>query len=315
MSNRKRQADKIRTAAARRRKKSKRKYTLYYAIAFILLLAVGVSLSLTVFFQVRSITVEGSTRYAEGELIASSGIAPGQNLWRLQTRKAAQTLADKYPYIERATIERRLPDSVVIHLTQAEPVWAIETSTGTLLLDRQGRVLEAASAKRPEGWPRVVGFSLEGLTAGDYIVREEQALREINALQDAQKKQAAQERLEAQLEQQERYELLLELGDLIVREGLERVSLIDLSDPLSLRLLYDGRIDVEFGVRLDLDYKVRFAKTALSELEGESTVGRLDVSARPTASFQPIDLFDPAQWPFPDELLPDYERKIVKEPI
>lgn len=264
-----------------RRKKSARKYTLYYLLALLLVLLVGATLSLTVLFGVERIAVEGETRYADGRLIEKTGILLGDNLLRLPVKRIAQALIDNFPYLLDVTIERRLPDSVTIRVTEARPVEALETPSGYVLIDERGRVLEDSLPARPEGWPRVVGVGVGEVRAGSYL--PETALEAFRALRS--------------------------LSELIDAEGLEGVDLIDASDPLSLRLLWEGRVAVELGSRLDLDYKLRFAKTALESLDDDRFIGALDVSVRrPTAYLTPRNIFSAEHWPFLPELLPDYER-------
>lgn len=284
-ANRQQPAGKTLSAAARRRRKSRRKYTLYYLLALILVLAAGGVLSMTVFFRIESITVQGNARYADGELVSTAGIAVGDNLFRLNAGSIEKALIEKYPYISAAKVRRVLPVSVVLDITQATPAAALETRRGTVLVDAGGRILEDGLPERPEGWPRVVGFSIEDLRAGDYLTGAEA----------------------------ERFSVLLELCDAVGQAQCADISVVDVSDLLELHLLYDGRVAVKLGSRLDLAYKLRLAKNVIDSSVNANTVGTLDVSARPVARLRELNLYDPANWPLPIELLDDYERAIVRE--
>ena len=274
-----------RTAAARRRKKSKRKYTIYYILVLVLLLVVGISLSLTVFFKVETILVDGSGRYSEDEIIKSSNINIGDNLIRLQKKGIAQELIDQYPYIMDVKISKHLPATICIGITLAEPTQTIETEESYLLLDDRGRVLEDSLLVKPEGYYRVIGIAPQKLTAGQYLPESSQ----------------------------EAYRTLQQITQYIALEELANIWVIDLTDPLSLRLLYDGRVSIELGSRLQLDHKIRFAKTAMNSI-GENEIGMLDVSNHTMAHFRPLNLFAAENWPFPQALLEDYEREIATSP-
>ena len=63
-------------AAARRRKKNRRKYTFYYFTAAILMLAVGATLALTVFFNITDITV---TDELTGDAWFLDSLVPGES--------------------------------------------------------------------------------------------------------------------------------------------------------------------------------------------------------------------------------------------
>ena len=286
---RKKQQDKSKTAygrAARRRKRSKKKYTLYYLLALVLMLCVGVALSLTVFFKIENIQVVGQTRYAKEQLIETAGVSVGENLFRVSKKSASERLIAGYPYIAQVRLQRVLPNALLLHVTEAEVKAAVETGQGYTLLDARARVLETDLPVSPEGYFRTVGFEIETgrLAPGDFLSGP-----------DA-----------------DRLSLLLELQDGIAANGLSKIRLIDLSDPSDIRLLYDGRVVIELGGQLDLDYKLRAAKSVIDLSVDERTVGTLDVSTRPAMRLRERDIYDPAVWPFPQALRADYERAVPK---
>jgi hypothetical protein len=284
-TNRPLPADKTLSAAARRRRKSRRKYTLYYLLALILVLAAGCVLSMTVFFRIEAIEVRGNTRYADGELVDTAGISVGDNLLRINPADISRALIGKYPYIADVAVRRVLPVSVVLDITQATPVAAVETSSGHALIDERGRLLEDALPVRPEGWPRVVGFSIDDLAAGDYLDGDEAG----------------------------RFSVLCGLIQAVAEVQCPQIVLMDLGDLLDLHLLYDGRVAIALGSSLDLAYKLRAAKNVIDTSVGADAVGSLDVSVRPVARLRELDIYSPEHWPFPIALLDDYERAIVRK--
>ncbi len=286
MGTKSRQDDK-RTAygrAARRRKRSKKKYTLYYLLALVLMLCVGAALSLTVFFKIESIQVVGDTRYAKEELIDAAGISVGENLFRVSKKSTSEKLVAGYPYIAQIRLQRVLPNALLMHVTEAEVKAAIETGPTYTLLDGRGRVLEIGLPTCPENYFRVVGFTAEGLSPGDFLSE-----------QDADK-----------------LSLLLEIQDCATANGLSKIKLADLSDPADIWLLYDGRVAIELGGRLDIDYKIRAAKSVIDLSVTDKTVGTLDVSTRPAMRLRERNIYDSAVWPFPAALISDYERAVPK---
>lgn len=286
MGRKSRQDDK-RTAygrAARRRKRSKKKYTLYYLLALVLMLCVGVALSLTVFFKIESIQVVGDTRYAKEELIDAAGISVGENLFRVSKKNTSEKLIAGYPYIAQIRLQRVLPNALLLHVTEAEVKAAIEAGPTYTLLDARARVLETGLPACPENYFRVVGFTAEGLSPGDFLSE-----------QDADK-----------------LGVLLEIQDCAAANGLSKIKLADLSDPADIWLLYDGRVAIELGGRLDIDYKIRAAKSVIDLSVTEKTVGTLDVSTRPAMRLRERNIYDSAVWPFPTALIADYERVVPK---
>lgn len=255
-----------------------------FCIVLLLLLSVGIALSLTVFFPIETIEVSGNTRYAEGELIEASGVAVGNNIFCFRAKSAGERVAEAFPYVEKAKVTRIFPHTVSISITEAEADTAIETEDGYLLLSRRGRILEGPSPYPPEGRPRVIGFSLSGAQPGDYLPKDEQ----------------------------ERFDLLREIEAGLLEYGLSPISVIDLRDLIEMRLLYDGRLAIELGSKIDLSYKLRAAAEVIELSVGSRTVGILDVSVRPTMRLREVNLYDPDFWPFPESMRSDYERTIEK---
>ncbi len=271
--------------AARRRKRSKKKYTLYYLLALVLMLCVGVSLSLTVFFKIETIQVVGDTRYAKDALIDAAGIRLGDNLFRINEKATSEKLIAGYPYIAQVRLQRVLPNSLLLHVTETQPKAAIEAGQAYMLLDEHARVLENDLPTCPEAYFRVVGFSADALSPGDYLPEAEQ----------------------------QKLQVLLEIQDCLTTNGLSKIKLADLSNTADIWLLYDGRVAVELGGPSDIDYKIRAAKTVIDLSVTESTVGTLDVTTRPAMRLREQDIYDKRVWPFPEALMADYEREVPRK--
>ncbi|MFV0496661.1 MAG: cell division protein FtsQ/DivIB [Candidatus Fimivivens sp.] len=271
--------------AARRRKRSKKKYTLYYLLAFTLMLCIGLALSLTVFFNIESIQVMGDSRYVKEALIDAAGIRLGENLFRVSQKDTAEKLTAGFPYIARVRLQRVLPNTLLLHVTEAQPQAAIEIGQAYMLLDAHAKVLETGLPVCPEAYFRVVGFSADGLSPGEFLSEQDQ----------------------------QRFEVLTQLQKSIAQNGLSKISLADLSDLANIRLLHDGRVAIELGGQLDIDYKIRAAKSIIDLSVTDATVGTLDVSTRPAMRLREQNLYDKAVWPFPESLIEDYERVVPKD--
>ena len=96
------------------RRRRRGRFSFLTKLLCILLIAGAVVAALTVFFKVQSITVSGNARYTSEEVVAASGIEIEDNLFLLNKYSAAQAIFEKLPYVEEATINRALPDTIVI---------------------------------------------------------------------------------------------------------------------------------------------------------------------------------------------------------
>ncbi len=114
------------TPSARRfkRQRQRKKQGSYKIFIFCLILfALGtvITLSLTVFFQITEIRVEGNEHYPDEEVTAAAGIAPGENLFRIDKGKAAARITGQLPYIYKTRFLLRLPSEVLIEVNESIP--------------------------------------------------------------------------------------------------------------------------------------------------------------------------------------------------
>ena len=88
----------------------------------------------------------------------------------------------------------------------------------------------------------------------------------------------------------EQLSILEEILAAIESTGITKITEIDLGDVLNIVLNYDNRIDVEFGTRTELEYKMKYAKEILEKSIKSYERGTLDVSychTTPNAVFSP----------------------------
>lgn len=176
----------------------------------------------------------------------ASGLKTGDNILCFRASAAGDRLVERFPYIERARVTRVFPDTVSIQVTESEVNTAIETDEGYLLLSERGRILEGPNPYPPDGCPRIIGFHLSGTPApGSYLPKTEQ----------------------------ERFDLLREIEAGLRENELSPISVIDLRDLIEMRLLYDGRLAIKLGSRIDLPYKLRAAAEVI-RLSVDSKTGR-----------------------------------------
>lgn len=135
----------------KRKKRNRfRKFLIWFSL-IIVLLSVGVVLSLTVFFHIDSITVTGNERYSEEEILTQCTIDAGENLFLSDTKTAKEMLEQTLPYIYNAQINRKLPYTIEIKITEAQVSYSIQNKDKTYIyLDDNFKVLET-QAKEQQG--------------------------------------------------------------------------------------------------------------------------------------------------------------------
>lgn len=178
----------------------------------------------TTLFVVQTISVEGLTRYDAGEVIATSGIKKGETLFSVDGAAAGDKIASVYNYIERAAVRKKYPNEIVLVVTEAEPFAYLEEADGYTLISATGKVLERNLESAGENLMTVRGVGT--------VARSDADLRKLALLQ----------------------EIAAEMDGL----GMEGYGFLDLSDTLSVAMIYDSRVYIKLGNELELDYKLQF---------------------------------------------------------
>ncbi|MBE7414554.1 MAG: FtsQ-type POTRA domain-containing protein [Deltaproteobacteria bacterium] len=109
------------------------------------------------YLSITGISVIGAERVAEEEVIGLSGLKEGQNLFSFSKDQVISSLKAN-AWIESASIDRKLPDRVVIEITERRPAVFVKTDA-LYLMDARGIIFKRYSAE-DEGLdlPVVTGF-------------------------------------------------------------------------------------------------------------------------------------------------------------
>ncbi|WP_367925470.1 cell division protein FtsQ/DivIB [uncultured Ruthenibacterium sp.] len=241
---------------------ARRKRRIRYALAGVFVtaaLAVGVVVSAATLFKIKTIEIqqpEGGTLYSDDQILAAFGHPLGENLFGFSPEESEKNLLEVLPYLETVTIQRRLPDEVVIQVTAATEYCAVTSDSGWVVCSTSLKVLRIDS-QVPAGIVQVDGAIAQSPSPGQPL-----------NLTEPDKLDAVQKVLTKAQEQ-----------------GLAPINQIDVSDLYEISFLYDGRIRIVLGTVNDLDYKIDWAWRLVTPGETEeglteSDRGTLDVSSR-----------------------------------
>lgn len=236
-----------RERADRRRRRRKRRNVLFYTILFLLVIGIAVLLCFTVLFKLETISLTGSSRYSVEEIVQASGLKKGENLFRQDLDEAAASIKERLPHVGEAVFSRKLPAEIVISVSEAEVAGVVIYNGQNVLLDSEGKVLEAVSAV-PENCPVFKGLKVNSAEPGKVLeYADAEQKKTVDALMDA-----------------------------LETSNVDKITEFDFSDIYNLRILYDDRIELKLGVSTDLNYKLRFF------MEGLIKTGKLTEADRGT---------------------------------
>lgn len=107
--------------------------------------------------RVTTVIVEGRTKTPEPMLRAALGIRPGEPILSYSLSEARQRL-ESIKWVETATVERRLPGTIVVRLTERRPFAVWQSEGKFLLVDRDGGIVADSDVAAFSGQlPLVVG--------------------------------------------------------------------------------------------------------------------------------------------------------------
>lgn len=132
-----------RTAVAKERGR-RRLRLVVVALAVAVLMAGGMAVLHSPLLAVRHVTVRGAHRVSHRLVVRTAGLSGAPPLVDVDPAVAAARL-EQLPWLARATVARRWPDSVVVTVVERTPVVALArpaSSGGYALVDGDGRVLQ-----------------------------------------------------------------------------------------------------------------------------------------------------------------------------
>ena len=241
-----------------RKKRRRRSSAVRAALVFTVLVAavVGVVLSLTVFFKIKSIDVYGKSIYSSSQIIEAGKIELDSNLIRLDSELIAKRIETALPYIEDVKVKKRLPTTVDLNITAAKTAGYIEFDGKYVIVSSEGKILDVVK-KKPK-FTTIDGIVLEDAKVAQYIKDEANSIEHVKDI----------------------YSLL--------GEGMSSgVTEINVSDSINLSFVYRDRVTVKLGSEANLKEKLKVVVLLLTSPEEihEDDVGIIYASNPKRVSF------------------------------
>lgn len=242
---------------SRRRKLKKNLLSVLLAVV---VMCVGLVLVFSLFFKINTITISGDKVYSDKMVADKSGIEMGENLFKVNGEKLTEKLSKDLPYIKGVTVERKLPDTIIINVEAAKEVAAITTKKGFVLLDETGKVLDKNASILKENVAVVNNVKLKEYIEGEKVI----------------------------LTDEKKTETLIKLFEAIKNADMQLLTEIDLKNVNDIKIKYDDRITFAVGSLTNIETKLARGVAAL-EKENEINAyseGTLDLKTEPYVYFK-----------------------------
>ena len=245
-----------------------------------LLILAAILTGCIVFFRANEIVVTGQARYTAEEIIAATGVEQGQNLFRLDKAAISRQVCARLPYIDTISFSRKFPDTLLITVTESQPVAALEYEGAWWLLDARGKLLEQGDATLARGRAVLLGLTPLSPAVGSALAVEEGQEKKLNSLQAL-------------------------LGAMAEQNLTGHITeFIDLTSESDIRFGYDAVLTVEVPLYSgDFTLQVRRLDGALQELQERSGT----VSGTLTLPAEGNRAWLSAQRWMPEAQLPEWE--------
>lgn len=226
-----------------------------------LMVVVAAIFVMSVFFRVSDISVEGNSHYTDIEIIRAIDIEEGDNLFFFDRFSAVSRVFAKLPYIEQVSVERSLPNKVVINVVESTALAYLELGDEQWTLDHSCKVLGKAADGETANMIPVIGIDPGTLYIGE-------------TLTTADGNQALVDQLSEILFQME-------------ARGLNfSVTKLDMTDSSAVEFSYDGKYTVMLGNSENIEHKFGMFVAVMDKLlEGDA--GIINVSDGITGHFSP----------------------------
>ena len=216
---------------------------------------------LAIFFKVTEIQVTGNNVYTAQEVVDASGIQMGDNLVTISKGSVVGKILAQLPFVEEISMERVLPGTVVIHVTESDVIYTVDGDDGAQwLMNGSGKILAKADAAAD--YPHLSGVTAEAPEIGSQITSTEQS-----------------ENLTAALE-------LLPL--LEETEYISQVTEIQVDKTYDIVVLYGDTYEIHLGGTEQLEYKMQYLAAILDEPQvAEGGIIDLSLEESSVAVFKP----------------------------
>ena len=120
-------------------------------------------------FAIKTIRIEGNVRRSVEQVIASAAIKTGDNIFALDAERTRNRLLQD-PWIDDARVERNLPSTVTISITEREAAAVVAVDADLYLCTPQGELFKKLDMEDPAGLIVISGLTAAQVAADKHVV-------------------------------------------------------------------------------------------------------------------------------------------------
>lgn len=228
-------------------------------LATVAAIVLAVVLALSVFFKVEHIEVSGVEQYTAWDIQEASGLKQGDNLMTFSRPGAAARILEKLPYVSNVRIGIRLPNTVLIQITEVQVTYSIKAQDDSWwLIGSNGRVVGKAEGEEFQKHTQILGVHLLNPQVGMNGTAHENVKPPVDENGNT---------LPVVDTAARRLSLVLEITQLMERNGMIGLAAsLDVNDVNDLQMWIGEQYQVKLGDSENLSGKIASLKSALAKL-------------------------------------------------
>ncbi len=223
--------------------KKKKKRSLFAPISF-LLVGVAIIFGMGVFFRVQTIEVRGAVSYTDEEIIEAAGIDVGDNLFFVNRFSASSRIFSKLPLVEEASIERSLPNKLIITVDESFALAYVDWEGQRWMMTGNCKLLGSGEDEELTGLIHVIGVTPVSPKAGETMAVDPSESLKLTYLQAL-------------------------LHAMQLTGMTSDVEELNMENPANPTFTYLGRFVVKMGPNDNTDYKLRMLLSALQQMDDD----------------------------------------------
>lgn len=240
--------------------KAQRRNNINSLVMFFVVIVAAIFM-LSVLLRVSDIRVEGNEHYTDEEIISAIDIEQGDNLFFFDRFAAISRVFAKLPYVEQVSVERSLPNKVVITVVECKALAYIELGEEAWTIDHNCKILGKATEEERGGLIPIVGIRPGTLMIGERLLTEDGNDTLVGYIAT----------------------VLYQIQERGLASGVKK---LDFTDPNHISFYYTDKYTVELGDAGKCEYKFGMLLSALAQLK-VGDVGVIDLSSGSSARFRP----------------------------
>ena len=225
------------------------------------LVCLAIVFAVGVFFRVQDIQVKGAEIYSDEVIVQASGISEGDNLFFINRFTAASHIFEELPFVESATVDRSLPNRIVIRVDESYALAFVDWEGQNWMMTANCKMLASGTQEEIAPLIRVTNISVVSPSAGTMMTVGEGEGLKLTYLQS----------------------LLQNMESLGMQGDVTEINMQNAANPT---FEYQNRFTVKMGPNENTDYKLRMLLSAVAQMD-EYMMGTIDLSEGTTVHVTP----------------------------